>query len=84
MLRLRVREVAQEKNMSMHRLSMKSEVSYHVIREIFINPYKAVSTYTLDKIAEALEVPVTDIIEDVPKWQAEEERKRLKGRLEGS
>ena len=84
MLRLRVREVAQEKNMSMHRLSMKSEISYHVIREIFTNPYRRLSTYIIDKIAEALEVPVTDIIEDVPKWRAEEERKRLKGHLESS
>ncbi|MBX5459366.1 MAG: helix-turn-helix transcriptional regulator [Thermogemmatispora sp.] len=84
MLRLRVKEVAQQKNMSMHRLSLKSEVSYHVIREIFINPYKPVSTYTLDRIAEALDVPITALIEDVPKWQAEEERKRLKGRLGGS
>ena len=67
MLRLRVKEVAQEKHMSMHKLSLKSEVSYHVIRGIFNDPFKIINTDTLNRIAEALEVPVTEIIEDVPK-----------------
>jgi len=67
MLRLKVKEVAQAKKISMHRLSLKSEVSYHVIREIFNNPYKIISTDTINRIAEALEVPTTDLIEDIPK-----------------
>ena len=66
MLRLRVKEVAHEKGMSMHRLSLRSEVSYHVIREIFTNPFKVINTDTLNRIAEALGVPVTELIEDVP------------------
>ncbi|WP_146747204.1 helix-turn-helix domain-containing protein [Thermogemmatispora tikiterensis] len=84
MLRLRVKEVAREKGMSMHRLSLQAQLSYHVVREIFIDPYKPVSSDTINKIAEALGVPVTDIIEDVPKWQAEEERRRLKSQPEDS
>ncbi|QBD78510.1 XRE family transcriptional regulator [Ktedonosporobacter rubrisoli] len=66
MLRLRVKEVARQKGMSMHKLSLRSEVSYHVIREIFNNPVKIISTDTLNRIAKALGVPVTEIIEDVP------------------
>ncbi|WP_376797313.1 helix-turn-helix domain-containing protein [Thermogemmatispora sp.] len=78
MLRLRVKEVAQEKNVSMHQLSLRAQVSYYIIRGMFHNPYKAVSTETLNRIAEALEVPVTALIEDVPRKQAEAEQAHLK------
>lgn len=65
MLRLRVKEVAKEKKMSMNKLSQRSEVSYHVIQDIFHNPYRVVTTETINRIAKTLGVPVTDLIEDV-------------------
>lgn len=67
MLRLRVKEVAQGKGMSMNKLSQKSEVSYNIIRDIFNHPTRTINTDTLNRIASALEVPVTDLIEDVPR-----------------
>ena len=66
MLRLRVKEVAQEKGMSMNKLSQRSEVSYHIIRDIYRDPFKTINTDTLNRLAMALGVPVTEIIEDVP------------------
>jgi DNA-binding Xre family transcriptional regulator len=66
MLRLRVKEVAREKGISMHKLSQRSEVSYHVVQDIFRNPFRIISTDTINRLAAALEVPVTDLIEDVP------------------
>lgn len=66
MLRLRVREIAEGKKMSMNKLSQRSEVSYNIIRDIFTNPFRTINTDTLNRIAKALEVPVTDLIEDVP------------------
>ncbi|WP_297160037.1 helix-turn-helix domain-containing protein [Thermogemmatispora sp.] len=78
MLRLRVKEVAQEKNISMHRLSMLAEISYYIIRGICANPYRTISTYTLNRIAEALDVPVTALIEDVSREQMQEELQQLK------
>ena len=66
MLRLRVKEVAHEKGVSMHKLSQRSEVSYHVVQDIFRNPFRIISTDTINRLAAALEVPVTDLIEDVP------------------
>jgi DNA-binding Xre family transcriptional regulator len=66
MLRLRVKEVAREKGISMHKLSQRSEVSYHVVQDIFRNPFRIISTDTINRLAAALEVPVTEIIEDVP------------------
>ncbi len=71
MLRLKVKEAARAKGMSMHRLSLNSEVSYHVIRGIFKNPYKSINTDTINRIARALGVLVTEIIEDVPRDQVE-------------
>lgn len=65
MLRLKVREIAEIKKISMNKLSQRSEVSYNIIRDIFNNPFRTVNTDTLNRIAKALEVPVTDLIEDV-------------------
>jgi DNA-binding Xre family transcriptional regulator len=66
MLRLRVKEVAQEKGMSMNKLSQRSEVSYNIVKEIFRNPFRTINTDTLNRLARALGVPVTELIEDVP------------------
>ena len=66
MLRLRVKEVAQAKKMSMNKLSQRSEVSYHVIQDIYKNPFRIVTTDTLNRLAATLGVPVTELIEDVP------------------
>jgi transcriptional regulator with XRE-family HTH domain len=73
-----VKEVAQEKNMSMHQLSLRAQISYYIIRAIFHDPYKSISSETLNRIAEALAVPVTALIEDVTREQAAEEQRRLR------
>jgi len=65
MIRLRVKEIAQQKGISMTRLSRLADTNYKTIKAIFDDPYREVTTTTLDKIATALEVPVTDLIEDV-------------------
>ncbi|WP_111325805.1 helix-turn-helix domain-containing protein [Thermosporothrix hazakensis] len=64
--RLRVKEIAKEKNMSMTRLHIESEVPYSTIRNIFKNPFQGVTTYTLAKLAGALGVETRDLLEDVP------------------
>lgn len=66
MLRLRVKEVAQAKKMSMNKLSQLSQVSYHVVQDIYRNPLRIVSTDTINRLAEALDVPATELLEDVP------------------
>ena len=65
MIRLRVKEIAQHKGISMTRLSRLADTNYKTIKAIFDDPYREVTTTTLDKIATALEVPVTDLIEDI-------------------
>lgn len=64
-VRLRVKEVAEAKGMSMTRLHTKSEVAYNTIRRIFREPYVEVTTTTLARLAEALGVSTRDLIEDV-------------------
>ena len=66
MIRLRVKEIAQEKGFSLGKLSRASDVAYNTVKAIYRNPYKEVTTTTLNKLAAALGVPVTELIEDVP------------------
>lgn len=65
MIRLRVRELAEAQKISMTRLSRISDVNYKTIRAIFDDPYRDVAYSTLDKIAKALHVEVSDLVENV-------------------
>ena len=69
-IRLRVKEVAAEKGMSMSLLSHKTYLAFSTIRSIYKNPFKPVSTDTLQRLAEALEVSFFDLVEEVPNEDA--------------
>ncbi len=64
--RVRIKEVAAEKGMSMTKLSHRSEVAYNTIRKLFRDPYAEVTVTTLRRLADALGVSVKDLLEDVP------------------
>ncbi len=66
MIRLKIREVAEAKGISRTRLSRLADTNYKTINALWNDPYREVTTTTLDKIATALGVPVTDLIETVP------------------
>ena len=66
MRRLRVKEVAQAKGFTMARLQRVADINLKTIQAIWHNPQHDASFKTLDKIAKALGVPVTELIEDVP------------------
>ena len=63
MIRLRIREMAEEKGYNMSSLSRKSDVSFKTVKRLWKDPYH---TDTLEKLAKALGVSVRDLIEDVP------------------
>jgi DNA-binding Xre family transcriptional regulator len=65
-LRLKVKEVAKERSMSMTKLHIKSEVAYSTIRRLFSDPFAEVTTTTINRLANALGVPPTHLLEDVP------------------
>ena len=64
MVRLRVREIAEEKGVSMNRLSRLSDVSLRTVRKMYRDPYYSATTTTLEKLANALQVKVTHLIDD--------------------
>jgi DNA-binding Xre family transcriptional regulator len=62
MIRLKIKEVAKEKGFSMGKLSRTADVSYTTIKAIYSDPYYSITTYTLDKIATALDVDPRELI----------------------
>ncbi len=66
MLRLRVKEIAEERGYNMSSLSRASDVSFTTIKRYFRKPYSYATTDTLEKIALTLGVEIGDLIERVP------------------
>ena len=66
MIRLRVKEIAREKGISMGKLQRDADLAYNTVRRIFKDPYYVTTTETLGKIAKALGVPISDLLEEVP------------------
>ncbi len=65
MLRLKVKEVAKERGVSMAKLSRLADLNPRTIQEIYRDPYRDVAYSTLTKLAKALDVDVSDLTEEV-------------------
>jgi len=63
MYRLKIREVAVSKGFNQSSLSRASDISFATIRRIWRDPHYDISMSTLAKIAKALQVDVTELIE---------------------
>jgi DNA-binding Xre family transcriptional regulator len=66
MIRLKVKEIAENKKISMTRLSRIADVNYKTVQALFTDPYRDVAYSTLWKLAKALEVEVGDLVEVEP------------------
>jgi DNA-binding Xre family transcriptional regulator len=66
MIRLKIKEVAQQKGFSMSRLSRESNMAYKTIQTIWRDPHHEVTTTTLNKLARTLGVDPSELIEYVP------------------
>lgn len=66
MLRLRVKEIAEDKGYNMSSLSRAADVHFTTIKRIWRNPYEGANIVTLKKIARVLAVSLDDLVEDVP------------------
>jgi transcriptional regulator with XRE-family HTH domain len=64
--RLKIKEIAQEKGVSLRKLANRSEVDINRIRDLMRDPYLNATTYTLQKLATVLGVDVSELIESVP------------------
>ena len=64
MFRLKIKEEAEKRNLSMAKLSRISDVSYNTMQALFKHPQHDVSLYILDRIAQALDISICDLIEE--------------------
>jgi DNA-binding Xre family transcriptional regulator len=66
MVRLRVKELAKEKGMSMSKLSRVADVSYNTVKTMYRHPEHGFNTKTLERIAHALQVDISELFETLP------------------
>ena len=66
MMRLRVRELAEAQGIGLSKLSRLADVNYKTVQTIWRDPFHGVNTKTLERIAKALKVPMSELFEDVP------------------
>ena len=66
MVRLKIREIAEAKKINMSKLSRMADVNYNTIRAIWDNELKDVTVSTLEKIARALKVDISELMEVLP------------------
>ena len=66
MLRLKVKEIAIQQGFNQSTLSRAADVPIDTIRRIWRNPYYEVRFSTLNRIAKALQVQATELVEDIP------------------
>ena len=65
MIKLRVREVAQAKGISMAKLGRMADLNQRTMQAIYNDPYRDVAYSTLVKLAKALAVDVSELTEEV-------------------
>ncbi len=66
MVKLKIKEVAKSQGISMSKLSRLADVSYNTILAIYQNPHHDASLYILDRLSQALNVSICDLIEQTP------------------
>lgn len=64
-VRLRIKEIAKEKGISMGKLQRDADVAYNTVKRMFKDPYYITTTETLGKLARALGVSPGELIEEV-------------------
>ena len=70
MIRLKVKEIAQSKGISMGKLGRMADVDVKTIRNIYHYPTRSITLAVLDRIAKALNVDASILIESVPDDEA--------------
>jgi len=65
MLRLRVREIAESQGWNMSSLSRAANISFNTVKRLWTKPYSGANIDTLNKIAKVLQVPMSELTEEV-------------------
>lgn len=66
MIRLKIKEVAQIRQISQNKLARMADVDNKTISKIFQDPHHIINTTTLDKIARALNIDASYLLESDP------------------
>lgn len=66
MIRLKVKEILQDRSVSMSKLSRSSDVSFSTISRICNDPRYSPTLNTLERIARSLGVAISDLYEETP------------------
>lgn len=66
MIRLRIKEVAEAKGYNISSLSRATDINLNTIRKLWNKPNSGANIHTLNKIAEILQVPLSDLTETIP------------------
>ena len=62
MIRLKVKEIAQQKNISQSRLSRLADIDQGTMRRIFNDPSPNITLETLNRLAKALHMHPSDLL----------------------
>ncbi len=65
MIRLRVKELAEQQGLNMAQLARKADIDQRTLRRIYRDPTQEISTIVLGKLATALNVSPGDLLEVV-------------------
>ena len=65
MVRLKVKEMAQQRGVSQRQLYLRSGVDIKTLQRMYRDPYTVVTTATLGKLAKVLGVDSSELIEGV-------------------
>jgi len=63
MLRLKVREEAEKQGLNMAQLARRADIDQRTLRRIYRDPTQEISTHVLAKLASALGVAPSDLLE---------------------
>jgi DNA-binding Xre family transcriptional regulator len=63
MIRLKVKEIAEARGLNMAQLARKADIDVRTVRRIYRQPTSEISTVVLDKLATALNVKPSDLID---------------------
>lgn len=67
MIRIKLRAVAKARGLGQRKLSKLADIDLRTVQRIYKNPHNHISTETLDKLATALNVDASLLVESVPK-----------------
>lgn len=63
MIRIKLDKTLESKNMSRYELAKKTGIQYQIIDNYYKNKVKRYDSYVLDRICDALQCDISDVIE---------------------